>query len=238
MTDESGQSYPFTVDTLLNNADGALGYYGAFGINMHTDSDTEPQQDAILASAQAHTANSLDPNSPSAVPIVSAREMLTWLDGRNASTFTNIAYSAGTLNFGVTVGTGATGLTATLPTTSADGQLTSLTLNGNPVTYSTQTIKGLEYAVFPAAAGTYAAHYGTPPSGAPAIAALSTATTDAGTATISWSTSRAADTQIDWGTNSTTLDHKLVIAEQARQHKLELPQFDPWRQVLLPGARA
>ena len=56
---------------------------------------------------------------------------------------------------------------------------------------------------------------------------MSTATNDAGTATINWSTSRAADTRIDWGTNSTTLDQKLVIAEQARQHKLELRQFTP-----------
>ena len=30
MTDESGQSYPFTVDTLLDKAIGPEGYYGAF----------------------------------------------------------------------------------------------------------------------------------------------------------------------------------------------------------------
>ena len=38
MTDESGQSYPSTIDTLLDRALGAEGYYGAFTANMHADS--------------------------------------------------------------------------------------------------------------------------------------------------------------------------------------------------------
>ena len=36
MTDESEQSYPSTIDTLLDNALGPEGYYGAFTANMHT----------------------------------------------------------------------------------------------------------------------------------------------------------------------------------------------------------
>ena len=212
MTDESGQTYPFTVNTLLDNADGAQGYYGAFGTNFHTDGDTEPEDDAALASAQAHTNNSLDPSSPSSVPIVSARQMLTWLDGRNASTFANLAYSSRTLTFTVTVGAGATGLTAMVPTTSADGTLTSITLAGSPVTYTTQTVKGLQYAIFPAAPGNYSAQYGTAPAAAPAIASPSMSTTAAGTPTVSWSTNRAATTEVDWGTSDSA-------REQARDRR-------------------
>ena len=37
MTDESGQQYPYTIDTLLDRALGAEGYYGAYTINAHTD---------------------------------------------------------------------------------------------------------------------------------------------------------------------------------------------------------
>ena len=37
MTDESGQNYPYTIDTLLDRALGPEGYYGAFVANMHTD---------------------------------------------------------------------------------------------------------------------------------------------------------------------------------------------------------
>ena len=67
---------PATIDTLLDNALGPLGYYGVFTANMHTDSATSSGADAIVASAQARN-----------VPVVSARQMLDWLDGRNASSF-------------------------------------------------------------------------------------------------------------------------------------------------------
>ena len=79
MTDESGQSYPFTIDTLLDNALGPEGYYGVFTANMHTDNASLRGSDAIVASAQAR-----------GVPVVSARQMLTWLDGRNGSSFGSI----------------------------------------------------------------------------------------------------------------------------------------------------
>ena len=39
MTDESGQSYPFTAEALMDRALGPEGYYGAFVANMHTDPD-------------------------------------------------------------------------------------------------------------------------------------------------------------------------------------------------------
>jgi len=37
--------------------------------------------------------------------------------------------------------------------------LTSLTLNGNPVAFTKQTIKGIEYAIVTVAAGSYQATY-------------------------------------------------------------------------------
>ena len=59
MTDESGQTYPKNIDTLLNNAVGPTGYYGAFTANMHNDSVDptyagEAGATAIVASAKAH----------------------------------------------------------------------------------------------------------------------------------------------------------------------------------------
>ncbi len=35
------------------------------------------------------------------VPVVSARQMLTWLDGRNGSSFADLAWNAGTLTFSI-----------------------------------------------------------------------------------------------------------------------------------------
>ena len=138
MTDESGQSYPFTPNTLLDNATGPLGYYGAFTANEHTDSATTFESDQLLASAVAH-----------GVPMVTARQMLSWLDGRNGSSYSGMTWSGNTLSFTVNVGTGANGLTGMVPTHGTGGTtLTALTRAGSPVAFTKTTIKGVEYAMF------------------------------------------------------------------------------------------
>jgi Domain of unknown function (DUF4082) len=149
MTDESDQSFPFTINTLLDRALGAEGYYGAFTANMHTDSASSSGSDAIVAAALSR-----------GVPVVAARQMLKWLDGRNQSKFGTLAWSGNSLSFTVTVGAGANGLTALLPLSSAAGALTGISRNGTAVSYTTETIKGVSYAVFSAAAGSYQANYG------------------------------------------------------------------------------
>ncbi len=148
MTDESGQTYPITVDTLLNNALGSTGYYGVFTANMHNDSSDSPGAEAIVASAQSR-----------GVPVISAAQLLTWLDGRNGSSFTSLSWSGNTLSFSISIATGANGLQAMLPASASSGLLGNLTLNGSPVSYTLQTIKGISYAVFTAGAGTYQASY-------------------------------------------------------------------------------
>src|SRR5262245_53593336 len=148
MTDESQQQYPFTVNALLSNALGPKGYYGAFTVNAHTDQPTSAVSDAVVGAAVQ-----------AGVPVVSGRQMLRWLDGRNASSFgfgpspwDPVAHA---LTFTVSPGTGANGLQAMLPTSSAVGPLAANGIrqdgNPNPVAYTTQVIKGKEYAFFTAA---------------------------------------------------------------------------------------
>jgi Domain of unknown function (DUF4082)/Bacterial Ig-like domain/Bacterial Ig domain len=150
MTDESGQSYPLNIDTVLDNATGSTGYYGAFVVQAHNDQGSYPGIGPdIVSSAQAHS-----------VPIVSAQQMLTWLDGRNNSSFGSLSWSGGTLSFTIAVGAGARNLQAMLPVSSSAGTLTSITLSGSPVSFTTQTIKGVQYAFFNASAGSYSAKYG------------------------------------------------------------------------------
>lgn len=148
MTDESDQSFPATIDALLDNALGSPGYYGVMTANMHTDSSTSSGSDAIIASAQTR-----------GVPVVSARQLLTWLDGRNGSSFSAITWSGNTLTFTVTAASGSNGLRGMIPATTSAGTIASLTVGGNPVTFTTETIKGISYAVFPAATGSYTATY-------------------------------------------------------------------------------
>ena len=51
MNDEADQTYPFTVDTLLDRALGSEGYYGFFTANMHHDLVASAGSDAIISSA-------------------------------------------------------------------------------------------------------------------------------------------------------------------------------------------
>jgi hypothetical protein len=78
LPDDSPKAFPLWIDTLLDRAIGPEAYYGAFTTNVHGDSgrslkDSEWKSDAVVASALSR-----------GVPIVSAKQMLTWLDGRNA----------------------------------------------------------------------------------------------------------------------------------------------------------
>lgn len=156
MTDESSQTYPFTVDTLLDNALGPAGYYGVFTANMHTDSALPVGPGAgswvgsyaIVDSAQAR-----------GVPIVSARQMLEWLDGRDASTFGSITFDGALLDFSVTAAPGANNLRGMLPLELPGKTLTALTRDGSPISFTTRTIKGVVYAMFPATTGAYEATY-------------------------------------------------------------------------------
>ena len=167
MTDESGQSYPYTVDTLLDRALGTEGFYGAYVVNAHTDLGITPEAEAVVASAQARN-----------VPVVSARQLLTWLDARNAAAFSAMSWNGATLNFTVTRGANARGLQGMLPRRSASGVLSALTRGGAAVPVTLQVIKGVEYVFFSADAGTYAARYG-----ADTAAPTVTATTPAAGAT-------------------------------------------------------
>jgi Domain of unknown function (DUF4082)/Bacterial Ig-like domain/Bacterial Ig domain len=142
MTDESGQTYPLHIDTLLNNATGALGYYGVFTANMHTDTSDNTSATAIVNSAKAHS-----------VPVISAQQLLTWLDGRNGSSFGTISWSSNVLTFTVSQATGATGLQVMVPTQAGTLHMTGVTLNGSAVSATTQTIKGVSYAFITVAPG-------------------------------------------------------------------------------------
>jgi hypothetical protein len=148
MTDESQQLYPATVDALLSNALGDSEYYGVFTVNMHNDVPTSPGADAVITAAVSRH-----------VPIVTAAQMLQWLDGRNASSFRNLTWSAGQLGFTTEVGTGGRGIQALLPVTSDTGRLASLTVDGVEVKREMRAIAGLKYAAFAAAPGRFVATY-------------------------------------------------------------------------------
>ncbi|MGC1850804.1 MAG: N,N-dimethylformamidase beta subunit family domain-containing protein, partial [Solirubrobacterales bacterium] len=214
MTDESAQTYPFNADKLLDNALGAKGFYGAFVANMHTDKVVLPESDAIIASAQAR-----------GVPIVSARQMLTWLDGRNQSSFGSIGWSGNELSFTISPGSGASGLRAMVPTSSAVGPLSGLKRGGTPVTTTTSTIKGIEYAFFDATAGSYTATYAAKAS--PVISNVQAQAKNDGTATVTWDTNESATSRVDYGTSAGSLPFNVSNSSLVASHSLQLSGLEP-----------
>lgn len=149
MTDESGQTYPFTVNTLLDRAIGPEGHFGVYTVNAHTDVAASTEADAVVSSALAR-----------GVPVVTSRQMLTWLDARNDSSFGSISWNGTALSFNVTRSPTANGLQAMLPARSGAAMLSALTRGASPVTFTVSVIKGVEYAFFAADAGSYVATYG------------------------------------------------------------------------------
>jgi len=166
MTDESGMSFPFTASTLMDRALGPEGYYGTFVANIHSDGSSEGINLAIIQAALARN-----------VSVISAKQLLTWVDGRGSSSFGALNWDAtdsdtiGTFTFTLTVGAGARGLEAMIPMhliiPSADGSgsgtqirtLQSLSGPNGPLTLTSRTVKGINYAVFSAVNGQWTATY-------------------------------------------------------------------------------
>ncbi len=216
MTDESGQSYPATIDTLLDRALGTEGYYGAFVANMHTDDVDSSGADAIVASALAR-----------GVPVISARQLLTWTDGRNDSSFGSIDWSADELRFSIDAGAGAAGLQAMVPTSSKAGQLSVVRRGGSPIPTTLRTIKGVEYAFFEALPGNYTAAYATADTTPPAISNADAQAASGGTATVSWRTDELADSRVDYGTTPSSLTGSEQRSERVTDHTVGLTGLSP-----------
>lgn len=157
ITDESDQAEPATIDALLDNATGPLGYHAVIAVNAHTDDADSATADAVVDSARRHD-----------VPVISARQLFTWLQARDRSRLIPETWSDGTARFGITAPADAVGLQAMVPaqTTAAPfspdtpGTIRTITTDGTPVSFTRTTFAGISYAVFPAANGTYTATYG------------------------------------------------------------------------------
>ena len=182
----------------------------SFTANMHTDTPTHAGADAIVAAgAGARRAG----RSRRA-------QMLDWLDGRNNSPFSGVGYAGGSLRFRIAPGgAGARGLEAMVPAAAARGGLARPDPRRPGRGAGRAHVKGIEYAVFAAAAGRYVATYG------PDAAAL---TPEPRTTASGVLTGRAGST----GARRARLLGRRVRA--ARNGKVKLRVRCPQRRVALP----
>jgi hypothetical protein len=175
MPDESGLDITNSINTLLDNAINK-GYYGAFVMNMHTDTAIHVGSNEIITAATARN-----------IPVISAKQMLTWLDGRNSVKFSNMAWDNVAKKLSFDLSNTPNNLQAMVPFNSADGSLQQVTENGTPITFSTQTVKGIAYGFFPAGSKSYVATYSSTP--LPVTLLNFTVTKQGDNAQLNWSTS-------------------------------------------------
>jgi|SRR5262245_30971206 len=152
LVNENGVNYPDGINRMLDKALGPEGYYGVFGARYDYTDNFATQ---LLNSARARN-----------VSLISARQLLTWLEGRNSSSFSNPSWfftdSDMQIVFSIRAGAGADNLYAMIPNQNFNRRVSSININGSPVTFTVETIKGRSYAVFPAATGNVVATYSLP----------------------------------------------------------------------------
>jgi len=213
LTDESGINYATHITTLLENATGPKGFYGVFTANMHTDQNggnSSTGSDAIVTAAQNRN-----------IPVISAKQMLTWLDGRNNSSFGAMTWSGNILNFDITAASGSNNIFAMLPVHAESGELSGITVNGNVVSFTTETIKGISYAFFPAAGGSYIATYSSD-NVPPQILNIVATPSDAGSVVVTWTTNEPATSKVQYGTSTNDLSEIVATTNLVTNHSITL----------------
>ena len=145
LVNESGVPHETAIRQMLDGALGPNQYFGAFG--THYDFTDDFAQLLIRFSIKNN------------VPLITAQQMLTWLDGRNASSFSGMAWKDGTLRFDVQLAAGAERASILLPTTFGTMRLLDVTCGREEMLPAPQNIKGLMMSFFPSRAGECVARY-------------------------------------------------------------------------------
>ena len=130
------------------------GFYSAFCTNFHplTWTDEEwlqiwgmlwPARERKLAGQGV-----LNLAQNYGIPIWSGKQLLDFTDARDRATFENISYSTGRLNFSLALPLATNNLTVMIPYSHEGRTLESISLNSSIVPFVTETLKGIEYALF------------------------------------------------------------------------------------------
>jgi len=149
-TDENPTTVdPAALNTLVTNATGDNGYYGYFTVLAHLDGQgiSAQTESAVLSTAAAND-----------IPVISGAMAQTFWAGRNATTVSNPSYGTSKVTF--SIANPVHNLLMLQPATYGSKTIKSIAAAGAPVSFGTQVINGINYAVFPAAtSGSYVVTY-------------------------------------------------------------------------------
>ncbi|WP_137113657.1 MULTISPECIES: Ig-like domain-containing protein [Mesorhizobium] len=134
------------VEELFAKAFGPEGFYGAFGTHFDFNNDFAPKMIELAHKWQ--------------VPMISAAQLLDWENARSHSQISDLQWGVQTLQFKMQAAPATGGaLTTMVPMRTNDMVLAAISLDGKPVEFKTAEIKGVQYALFPSANGTYSIRY-------------------------------------------------------------------------------
>lgn len=148
LVNENGVPHREGIAAMLDGALGKTQYFSAFVAHY----DFADDYDKILIE-EARKRN---------VALISAQQMLDWLDGRNSSTFADIRWNDGKLDFRMELARGAEHASVLLPLSSDAGTLSNIRCEGRDIPFAPETIKGIDYASFAAMTGSCSSTYSAP----------------------------------------------------------------------------
>lgn len=145
LVNENGIEQRRGIEVMLDRALGPEQYFGAFG--SHYDY-TDGYFDHLVSAARER-----------GVALISAAQMLRWLDRREAIRFEAPAWNGHDLTFRVSLDPGPERVTGMLPVSAVSHRLAAITRGGQRVPFRIETIKGLDYAMFDLESGPYTVLY-------------------------------------------------------------------------------
>ncbi|OAS26055.1 hypothetical protein A5481_06775 [Methylobacterium platani] len=158
LVNENGIDQRRGIEVMLDRALGPEQFFGAFG--THYDY-SDRYFDHLVSAARER-----------GVALISAAQLLRWIDRREATRFEALAWSGYDLTFRVRLPDGPEQATGMLPVSALSHRLAAITRGGHRVPFRVETIKGLDYAMFELEAGTYTVLYDEKTSAMPAPARL------------------------------------------------------------------
>ena len=102
-----------------------------------------------------------------------------------------------------------------------DGPIIGLTRGGSPVPFTVEVVKGIEYARFDAAAGNYEATYLADTDG-PVITDVQADPDSDGTAVVTWTTDEPSSSRVDYGTSAGSLTSSATSPGLTTSHSVTL----------------
>ncbi|MCC6492540.1 MAG: hypothetical protein IT424_05920 [Pirellulales bacterium] len=117
------------------------GYYSAFVNNIHP----VRYEGSDITSQWAHAIWQYCQDE--GIPMWSAEMLLDFVQARSATQFNGVAYEGNSVAFDYVAGADRPDLTVMLPLTWGERRLLDITLDGQPVEWTSETIKGRQYAL-------------------------------------------------------------------------------------------